>query len=348
LVKMALVLAATLAVASSYQSSHAANITYQDFSLRSYQKINITSQEASVKSPQTSNITFPQWSQKSSQNAKITSPQASVKSSQPVTITCPEGYSLLGLSCYLVSHTPVTGDLAGAFCQSRGGAVAVVDTQQEMDLLRDALLNSTVYLGVNIRRYREDLFGFLLRMAGHSGYTNFHAGEPDNYGAEDCVVADAGSKFEWKDVHCTEYHPVLCKTPALVVEQRPSCGEEAHMYADDTCFWVRRDQIYNISAAEETCKDRGMQLASIHSQEENSFLHNLTYGYTTWIGLVDQTGTKEFAWSDGSALDYENWFTNEPGDDPDYNCVFLWGADGGWFDTACRVLYGVVCRGSTW
>ena len=36
---------------------------------------------------------------------------------------------------------------------------------------------------------------------------SFGAGEPDNYGSEDCVVADISDGFNWKDIHCTELHP---------------------------------------------------------------------------------------------------------------------------------------------
>merc|ERR1719376_1572525 len=90
-----------------------------------------------------------------------------------------------------------------------------------MDMLKGAFLDRSVYLGVNMLKYREKLFQFLLKMDGHTGFTNFHAGEPDDSGSEACVVADAARNFGWKDVRCSDMYPVLCKIPANLTQEVP-------------------------------------------------------------------------------------------------------------------------------
>ena len=49
----------------------------------------------------------------------------------------------------------------------------------------------------------------------------------------------------------------------------------------------------------------------MHSPLENDFLHSLTGGLSTWIGLSDVRPDKgmveDYRWTDNSAVDYRNW-----------------------------------------
>ena len=51
----------------------------------------------------------------------------------------------------------------------------------------------------------------------------------------------------------------------------PSCGKNEHLFGE-SCFWVRTDYYTTWSEAQIVCRARGMELASLHSQEENDFL----------------------------------------------------------------------------
>jgi len=267
---------------------------------------------------------------------------AAQQPTQTVVLRCPPGYQLVGGACYLLSPGPVSGLQAGAFCEGEGGQAAIVESRQEMDLLKGSILNSTAYLGINMQRYRGKLMEFLLKMDGYNGYSNFYSGEPDNYGTEACVLADASVDFQWKDVHCSELHPVLCKTPALIGEKTPTCDHDAHLF-NSSCFWATGSQSYSWSDGEELCASRGMQLTSVHSQQEEDLVWDLCHAVWCWIGLNDVQREGVYVWSDGSPLDYTNWGGNEPEDVDGYDCVFDWG-DGYWSDAGCYAKHGVVCR----
>ncbi|EYC21308.1 hypothetical protein Y032_0019g3744 [Ancylostoma ceylanicum] len=66
------------------------------------------------------------------------------------------------------------------------------------------------------------------------------------------------------------------------------------------------------------CNKEGGELTSIHSEEHNSFLKGLLYPSDFLIGLrlgtaPNATGaTRTKNWTDGSAVDYENWDSGYP------------------------------------
>jgi len=265
-----------------------------------------------------------------------------------VTVTCPDGYEMVGRSCYFISVDTHTGSSAHQYCKKNGGHAAVIESQEEMNLLKETVLNTTVYLGVNMQEYRRYQFQFALKMAGHTGFTSFGADEPDNYGSEDCVVADISDGLNWKDIHCTELHPVLCKAAVVVIEEEPSCGEGEHLFGGATCFWLDTNPNKSI-AAQHQCRARGMELTSLHSQEEQDFLWGLNDGdHSFWTGLGDRAAEGVWKWSDGTPLDWQNWNAGEPdgGVGSAQNCVYMSSTtDGKWSDTYCHSEHSVACRG---
>jgi len=263
---------------------------------------------------------------------------------QTGTISCPEGYQLLGTSCYFVSAETHSGTSADHFCQSHGGRAAVVESQEEMRLLKEELLDRTVHLGVTAQTSREDLFKCSLKLGEHSGFTNFHAGEPDNYGGEDCVVAESAYAFAWEDVQCTQAHHVLCKAQAAVTPDSPYCGEGAHLFEESACFYVENAQNYTWSEALTACTDRGMALASVHSQQEQDFIWGFNDEVELFIGFNDLAVEDVFVWSDSSPVDYVNWYSGQPNQGTSANCTVMYHGEGQWGDAPCTLSYGFVCR----
>jgi len=265
--------------------------------------------------------------------------------SQTGTISCPDGYMLLGSACYFVSEDTHSGASAEHFCQGHGGHAAVIETPEEMDLLKGSLLNQTVLLGVTAPTSREKVFDLSLRLNGHSGYTNFHIGEPNNDGGEDCVIAESALNFTWEDVRCTFPYHVLCKAEATVA-QAP-CPEGAYLYQNSACFWLDQNHTYTWYAALSACSERGLHLASVHSQLEHDFIDGLSHDQLLWIGLSDLASEGDFVWSDGSAVDYTNWRRAQPNGGDAHDCGYMGGGawDGELSDYACSNTYGVVCRG---
>jgi len=264
--------------------------------------------------------------------------------SQTGTITCTNGHTLVGGACYFISEETHSGGSAEDFCQGYGGHAAVIESPQEMDLLKDSMLDRTVHLGVTASTSREKLFQCAIKLGEHSGYTNFHTGEPDNLGGEDCVVAESAYDFAWEDVRCTETHHVLCKTEATV--RGPSCPDGGHLFGDATCFWLDTSQHYTWETALSACAERGMHLASVHSQAEQEFIWGLAEEQYLWFGLNDQLEEGHFIWSDGTAVNYTNWHSDDPNGGDNHDCGFMFGYFGGaWGDWLCKQENGVVCRG---
>ncbi len=82
----------------------------------------------------------------------------------------------------------------------------------------------------------------------------------------------------------------------------------------------------------------GGHLASIHSAEENEFIHQ-TFGNFNgqdrrlWIGFTDQNSEGEWYWSDGSAVDYTNWNPGEPNNANNVeHFAEMLGSNGAWND----------------
>jgi len=92
-----------------------------------------------------------------------------------------------------------------------------------------------------------------------------------------------------------------------------------------------------------------MELASVHSEEENSFMYDLINGRaSSWIGFTDKDIETIFVWSDGTPVDYTNWRSDQPGSGDTRDCTLMSSGsasgDGQWYDHGCSWGRGVLCR----
>ena len=94
-----------------------------------------------------------------------------------------------------------------------------------------------------------------------------------------------------------------------------------------------------------------VHLASVHSQEEDDFIGEYvrkasglpkTPGY--WIGYNDIEREGQFVWSDGSVSFYNNWWTNEPNNNGDEDCVERFYFRSKWNDIDCNDKIRFVCK----
>jgi len=272
---------------------------------------------------------------------------AAAEAAAAASISCEASYTLVGSACYLVSPESHAGSAAEQYCAIMGGHAAIIESEQEMELLKATLLDRSVFLGVNMQSYRKYQFNVALKLDGHTGFTDFGAGEPNNYGSGDCVVADISDGFRWKDIQCAERHSVLCKADAIIGEKEPSCGEGETAF-ENSCYWADsgpHSYIYNFTEALDECRARGLQLASIHSQQEQDFIAGLIGGYNVYIGLTDVAVEGDFRWSDGTPLDFQYWLSGQPDGADTQGCVRTYGSDAGWGDVPCSNQYGFVCKG---
>jgi len=100
--------------------------------------------------------------------------------------------------------------------------------------------------------------------------------------------------------------------------------------------------------AESACTLQGGQLASIHDEAAQDEIVSGAYslmGGLWWIGLSDRLTEGDFAWTDGTPVDFETWADGEPNDyDGAEDCAHLadW-AGGAWNDIGCGAVLPFVC-----
>jgi len=145
---------------------------------------------------------------------------------------------------------------------------------------------------------------------------------------------------------CPEVAPACPEVAPACPEAAPACPPLAHLFGASTCFRVvgRVPYRYSWAQAHHKCRVVGMELASIHSQQENDFIADLTDGRWVWLALAEATIGGGWAWSDGSALDYESWGPGYPTGEASANCMLTNDADGNWMDKRCDDANGLVCR----
>ncbi|XP_039598560.1 galactose-specific lectin nattectin-like, partial [Polypterus senegalus] len=104
------------------------------------------------------------------------------------------------------------------------------------------------------------------------------------------------------------------------------------------------------AAAELHCQNLGGNLASVHSEEANTFIKNLIASKDnsnpfTWLGGARVSQTNYWFWKDGSVFNYQKWGSGQP----DNYCgsegclMFNDNAPGFWNDAECNLELNFVC-----
>ena len=107
--------------------------------------------------------------------------------------------------------------------------------------------------------------------------------------------------------------------------------------------------------AHNNCTGMGGELVSVHSKEENNFIHNeLMYRYesNSWIGFNRLNTAGSHEWSDNSTVEFAHWAEGEPNDaEGSESCTSIYTSSGEWNDEQCGNRHGFVCkkpRDGTW
>nr|XP_022294443.1 uncharacterized protein LOC111104665 [Crassostrea virginica] len=89
--------------------------------------------------------------------------------------------------------------------------------------------------------------------------------------------------------------------------------------------------------ADKFCRSHQMMLPSIHSQDENNFLHRLMEGNTFWLGLDD------VHWNDGTAFNFNMWNSDNYHNTHNKTCVVM-DSSNEWKAESCHLHHYFVCR----
>jgi hypothetical protein len=249
---------------------------------------------------------------------------------------CPAG-TIQGLSaesCYLVTKETLAWGNAEQRCVSKGGHLISVANDITNTFVQSAasLLWTNVYwIG---GYYNVIQSNWVWTDGTRWSYKKWANGQPnssDNY----CILFN-GTSGEWYASACGSVQPYLCKVPpvgglstppplppSLQPPVTPPVCPAGYftIHSSYLCYTVVQNLV-EWQTALTGCNDDNAQLASIKSaavqQELQAQVWNPCSGTGCWIGLHLNEGTKDFQWTDGSAVEYTNWDDNQPGSTPGY------------------------------
>lgn len=278
-----------------------------------------------------------------------------------INAACPTGWeSHSGLShCYKVYHDEKilmqrTWTEAEFFCRTLGADLASFHHYEDQAFVKKIL--SVMFQSTEGRWF---WVGFTKRNPSSDGAWEWSDGTPVVTSfIEDMNEADSHMCAAYSDLtntltphSCDSKYEWICKVPRGVELVKP------YWYSDQHAPWFFFHEAEYYFASKQfpwqsvsfTCKMMGADLLSIHSSEELDFVkgHLTKDSEYWWIGLSANSGHNGLSWTDGSALDYENWENGQFSRKPGQNCIQMSAQSGQWSAGSCKDPRGYVCKRRT-
>ncbi|KAK0406507.1 hypothetical protein QR680_018616 [Steinernema hermaphroditum] len=268
---------------------------------------------------------------------------------------CPAGGLLSSRrdKCYHIIPVALNTRSARQTCANFGANLASVTTARDNEVIQEAAAFLSVNLHLKQKKFwlgGNDEEGFWAwDDESPFTFTNWAANQPNPTGH--CLQIDSATG-RWSSGKCNEVFPYVCETepvsPCADPDGWQSFGDHHYLY------YTKEQKTW--SQAEDYCKYKGAHLASVHSKEESDFIRKVMYPMTpdthrleAWIGGQRVGNTTQFAWSDGSLWNYNNWkYSPVSG----FNCVELSHANGassaapvqGWTASYCDHPFHFICK----
>ncbi|XP_078659901.1 lymphocyte antigen 75-like isoform X2 [Branchiostoma floridae x Branchiostoma belcheri] len=271
-------------------------------------------------------------------------------------MVCPNGWSLFQGSCYYFEKQEADWNDAEAYCRQQGANLASITSGAEQSYIRSHM-NTRQHIGFTDR----DVEGTFAWTDGSLvTFLNWNPNEPNDAGGEDCteLIVDSG---KWNDIPCDgRNRDYTCKKPAQIAAppvipttigwtsgKCPPGWDEDPM--SDYCYQVNVGSFRTWHHARENCQNKGGDLVSITTPQEQSYLNGRLSGVTgvtgVWIGAHDRGTEGGWEWSDGMPFTYLNWGGGEPNNaGSGEDCTEMLVSNALWNDMPCDSLRGYMCK----
>ncbi|XP_064595387.1 macrophage mannose receptor 1-like isoform X2 [Liolophura sinensis] len=250
-----------------------------------------------------------------------------------------------------------TWSQARAYCQRYGGDLVSFHSKDEEDFVKTSVIRKypgIFWIGINDIQKEK---GFKWSDGTPVDYTNWMPHQPDDHKHhEDCGEFNANTN-QWNDDNCNLAKSYICKVMKGASPNRnvamPTLGPiipcSGHLslwsFFKGNCYYVSKGR-RSFYDSRTFCVQNGGELVSIHDHDESDYVISKISRSTTdsfWIGLND-IGENGYNWTDGSPLNFINWYQNEPNDAYGQQSCVQMIRDGFWQDNNCGYLKRFICK----
>ncbi|XP_066512957.1 macrophage mannose receptor 1-like [Hoplias malabaricus] len=182
---------------------------------------------------------------------------------------------------------------AQSYCRETHADLATINNMEEMknlNITRKDKTTSSVWIGLNrgnTGRWLWSLADGGLYSEGDE-YRNWRSGEPNNDKGREFCVGMYQSNGTWFDISCETSYTFVCYNEILVLVNLTLTWKDALRY----------------------CRENYVDLVSVHSEEVQSWVTELTQKASTdhvWLGLRHTCTLNFWFWVSGESICYQNW-----------------------------------------
>ncbi|KAJ8402327.1 hypothetical protein AAFF_G00368160 [Aldrovandia affinis] len=273
---------------------------------------------------------------------------------------CPPGWLSYSGSCYWVVsnfNLLTSWNEAQTRCSDMGAGLVTIKSAEEQFFVNAQLPDlhqssvPDVWIGVSDKDH-DGTFQWVDKTP--ITYANWNPNFPqdtDQYW--DCGQIYTGNyNGKWETTNCFKNLGYICK---MVGGQnvKPTAAPDSHcdtgyLLFGEFCYHFESETSKNWDDAQTYCVNQNGQLASIHNQEEMSFL-TAHMTRSSWVGLNDKVAEGQYVWSDQTTVDFILWEENQPDNwQGNEDCIHLRGVDhiapGHLNDQPCSSSYPFICK----
>ncbi|XP_048736074.2 macrophage mannose receptor 1-like isoform X1 [Ostrea edulis] len=274
-------------------------------------------------------------------------------STVPTTTTppliCPSEWLTINNHCFKVFGDNLSWTRARAYCRGIGADLASIHSYSEstqLSTITYGISSNDFWFGLNDREKESD---WRWSDGTPSDYTRWMSSQPDNWqGNENCGTYKRSNR-RFNDRFCAVRLPFICKVKkgGVIKDQfqlptLEKCDDEDFVRFNGSCYKINKTKT-SFHQAQKICRQNDAELASIHSQEENIFLSDISWE-VLWIGLV-RSQNDGFRWTDATPVDFTRWSPGEPNDHLGLEGCSHIKKGGMWNDINCGTeIAGFICK----